>query len=292
MNRLSCRCSGLVSALLLVFQGAAAQVEESTNPALQVACTAAVQQVSVPASLRAGLASLKFCGVSGPSAVAALWPGFTADDTTLSVLVGTSRFLRDSRIATAVRATALNQSKPQRLRIAALRVLVNYFDSTMVTIAGQLELAQGGTAGNLYGETGFRPTRTTSPLSAAAPVEIGGTLATLASGPNPVVKAAARFIRGSLYHGNPAATPLLSGAVGLTYTCGNRFRVRNTGDIGVNVSYQVVGVAETKTFSVAAPIPPATFKDTFFTTSAHAAVQLLYNGQVLQTKGNEGTTCP
>lgn len=279
--------------LLMPVSGtASAQVKESSDPVLQASCQAAAQQVGVPSTLRSGLAGLKFCGVSGPPIVAGIWPGFTADDTTLSGLVATSRFLRDNRVSSAVRGTALDASKPRRLRLAALRVLVNYFDSTQVTLAGQLEQAVAGTAPGLYGETGFGPTLTTAPLGPTAPVEIGNTLAQLAAtAADPSVKAAARFVRGELYYRRPAATPLLSGALVLSYSCGNKFRVRNSGDIEVQVTYSVVGFSESGSVPVLGPASGQTFRDSFFATKNAGSVQLIYNGQVIQTKENLGTAC-
>ncbi|MBK6424403.1 MAG: hypothetical protein IPI38_00470 [Gemmatimonadetes bacterium] len=272
--------------------GAAAQVREATDSSLHAACLAAAQRAALPVTLRSGISGLKACGVTGPSIVAGAWAGFAADDTTLNALVEASRYLRDSRVLAAVRPIAASNSYVLRLRLAALQVLVTYLDSSYVAVPGQLDLAISGGAGQLSGEPSFKATLTTSPLAANAADEIGTTLAQLASASSaPVVQAAARFIRAQLYYRKPAATPLLPNALTMSYRCGNRFRIRNSGDIRVKVTYAVVGAAESKTFAVAVPAAGQSFKDTYFTTSATGTVQLSYNGTVVQTKANEGTVC-
>lgn len=176
------RCAIVFSAILLP-QGATAQVREATDTALQTACHAAARRAAIPSSLRSGVSGLKACGMSGPAIIARVWPAFTSDDTTLNALVESSRFLRDTRMLTVVGGLALGESNPQRLRLAALQVMLNYADATAVAVPSQLEHAIAGTAGRLYGETEFHPTTTTMPLEAASATYTGSAFATLAPPP-------------------------------------------------------------------------------------------------------------
>jgi hypothetical protein len=277
---------------LLFSHPAVCQVEESADARLRATCQAETHRASIPDSLRSALGALKFCGISGPPSVASAWTGFVADDTTLSVLVQTSRFLRDNRLMATMRELARSDSAPQRLRLAALRVLVSYFDSNSVVFQEQLEHATNGTAGGIWGETGFGATVTADSLRATAPMEIGVTLAQLAAGSSdPVVKAAARFLRRNLYYVRPADTPLLAGSLGLAYNCGNLFRIRNSGDISPRLTYVVLEFSESRLIYSAAPDSGEAFRDTYFATTNPGTVQLWFNGRLIQTAENLGTGC-
>jgi hypothetical protein len=79
----------------------------------------------------------------------------------------------------------------------------------------------------------------------------------------------------------------------LNYMCGNTFRARNYNDVSVTVTWDVQGTAEQGTLLL--PPRPAGegFSATLFTPQHVGTVRLLYQGQVLQSKGNEGgPPCP
>ncbi len=277
---------------LLVSHRVAAQAAESSDAHLQTLCQAALRRAAEPDSLMSALGSLQFCGVSGPPVVAAAWSGFDGDDRALGSLVHYSALFRDNRIMAAVREVARSESAPRRMRLASLRVMVSYFQAGAWVFQGQLDSAVTGSTMGIWDETHFTSTVTSDPLRATAPMEIGVTLAQLAAGSSDtVVKSAARLLRRELYYRRQDATPLLPGAIALFYRCGNRFFVRNTGDISPRMTYVVSGFAESKTFSAAAPDSGATYHDTDFATTKSGTVELWFNGHLLQTAENPGTGC-
>lgn len=79
----------------------------------------------------------------------------------------------------------------------------------------------------------------------------------------------------------------------LNYMCGNTFRARNYNTASVSVTWDVVGTTEQGTL-VLPPRPTGEgFSATLFTPQHVGTVRLLYQGQVLQSKENEGgPPCP
>lgn len=75
-------------------------------------------------------------------------------------------------------------------------------------------------------------------------------------------------------------------SIKLTYICGNRYRVRNTSDEWVGVSFDVYQTPERGELTVG---PGA---EVFFTTLLNGTVRLHYGGALIQTKANGRTTCP
>lgn len=82
---------------------------------------------------------LGYCEQSGPPAVAYAWRHPPTSDPELEALVRSSRSLRDERVLAAVIATAKNEGAPTKARFAALQVLANYVDSSVVPRMADLE---------------------------------------------------------------------------------------------------------------------------------------------------------
>lgn len=79
----------------------------------------------------------------------------------------------------------------------------------------------------------------------------------------------------------------------LTYICGNRFRLRNPNYASIQVTYDVYRTSESSSLL----LPGRTadqqpYTESFFTTTNRGTVRVFFNGQLIQTKANGGTTCP
>jgi hypothetical protein len=81
------------------------------------------------------------------------------------------------------------------------------------------------------------------------------------------------------------AVPPVASKLFLTYMCGNRFRYRNTNTAPAVISTDVYGTSEHYSFTV----QPA--EDYFFELQHRGTVRLFFNGSLIQTKANGGTTC-
>lgn len=85
--------------------------------------------------------------------------------------------------------------------------------------------------------------------------------------------------------------PVLASDIQLTYLCGNRFRLRNRGFREVDVVWEVYNTTDRGEESIGAATPFLLNFDQPFTTELRGTVRLFYNGALIQTKANGGTTC-
>jgi hypothetical protein len=74
-------------------------------------------------------------------------------------------------------------------------------------------------------------------------------------------------------------------AITLTYVCGDKFRVSNSGAFWIEVSYRVQNTTETGEFSVG----PQSFRD--LVTENTGLVILSYMGQDIRERANAGVPC-
>jgi hypothetical protein len=77
----------------------------------------------------------------------------------------------------------------------------------------------------------------------------------------------------------------------LTYICGQRFRVRNSNDAVVPVTWDVAGTTETGSLLLPGRPVDANFSETFFVTANVGTVRLFYNGAQADVKANGGFPC-
>lgn len=110
-----------------------AQTSDSVESSAEVkrTCDKAIQEVSrggADSSYRMSLPVLSSCGDAAGAVLARAWTRAPADRASLRLLGETSAQTRDQRVFEAVKATASDQSKPLDQRLAAMEVLVNYFD--------------------------------------------------------------------------------------------------------------------------------------------------------------------
>lgn len=75
-------------------------------------------------------------------------------------------------------------------------------------------------------------------------------------------------------------------AVGLTYVCGNRFRVENGSGEFIVTAFEVIGTSDR------GDVPVEAWQNKYFTTRETGTVRLSYQGQLLHTTHNGGTVCP
>lgn len=126
----------LHSVVALSFTAACAAGAQTAEPVgspaeMQATCKNAAANVSRPqadTSYEMALRVLPSCGDAGAAELARAWRSAPDKRSSLRVLSATSAQTRDQRIFEAVRATAKDQSKPLDQRLAAMEVLVNYFD--------------------------------------------------------------------------------------------------------------------------------------------------------------------
>jgi hypothetical protein len=90
---------------------------------------------SNPDTARARAASyLLGCPSTGPGVLVREWTSQSTDSAYLEILSGVSAGIRDHRVFIAVNAVALSSHQPRAARLAAMRTLVAYFDSSTLVV--------------------------------------------------------------------------------------------------------------------------------------------------------------
>jgi hypothetical protein len=82
-----------------------------------------------------------------------------------------------------------------------------------------------------------------------------------------------------------------TGMIKLTYMCGNRFRVRNSSEAAVTLTWDVYGTTDRGGLSVGPKTTQGPYRDTFFTTGVKGTTRLFWRGQLIQTKANGNKSC-
>jgi hypothetical protein len=216
-------------------------------------CAAAADRVRRLPLRADNLDDLRVCTESGPPALAAVWATkVPQDDNLRDALVGASGHLRDVRLYEAV-VNAASSGRPTTDRLAALRVLTQYYDARLAPTVGFLTRSAVGDpisrSSHGVGLTGGRP------LPNGVRSEFGELLARLAQAdPDPVVRGAAVRLRQGIAYSDPANTPVAAGTVKLVAGCGPRVTVRSTSDIGLSLRVRVLGTDFDRTLHLRAPI--------------------------------------
>lgn len=289
----SCKQVGFLG--VLVFCGAVpacAQVRELSSATLQAKCQhyASIVQSGLPAdSLRFAVGVLDECGVSGPPVLSVRWSSPIGDPDLQQSLVAASRILRDGRVLSAVAAVASSSSAPRDMRLRALEVLATYADATAAPTFTDAVIAE---TASLPGDPTPRHEPSTQPFNGQSTTTIATALLAASADGDPAVRAAARRVRQHLAFAAPLAAPPQAGSLTLTYICGNRFRMRNSGDIGIRYRYDVYGTAEAKQLWVDHPAAGEPYVETFFTTTRRGTVRVFVGSRLVQTKANGGSACP
>jgi hypothetical protein len=118
--------------LSLVLPPTASSQDTASPPEeVRLACDSAQQALAREGAASEkvkGIATMQVCGNSGVETLATYWRRPAVDSALLPALADVSGGLNDRRTYQAARAVALNPSRPEAFRLAALKVLVSGFD--------------------------------------------------------------------------------------------------------------------------------------------------------------------
>jgi hypothetical protein len=145
------------------------------------------------------------CPDEGATALASAWTHAPNDTTHLNALVYSSDRLRDQRILHAALGTAEDATRPTYVRLAALRVLASYVDSTIsVNFAGITPATRWGAVVGIRDHVVL--VRGTAPVAVTSRNHILATLDTLAAADrDPQVRLAAEILRDHFKHDDPGS---------------------------------------------------------------------------------------
>lgn len=293
MSRLLHRLVAPVVAVAIL--SGAAQAQEATNPTRAKECRSDARVVSTrrPDSLfREAVLSMAYCDVTGPPVLIARWNAASTDTATISLIEWTSARLRDARLLTALVSMVQRRSATVDRRLAAMWVLVSYFDPRR-GVSGDDLLAPDSTKG-LFSTFDFGTIDGSQPFPSSYRTTIATAMqAVAANDVNEQVRNAAAFLRRELYWISPASTPLLPGGFVLKYVCGNRFEMRNYDNVPMILRYRVDETADSGTIDIG-PRPSAegqSYRSLEFTTRVKGTVSIRHLSTLLQTTANGGTSC-
>lgn len=219
----------------------------------------------------------------------------SSDTSALQQVLADAAAITDSSIYNAAHEIGADASASPEARITSLGVLLAYerngfyvWYSGLAATPGSNEYCVG-----VGGRSDFHSIpRTPLPSDYHARTLQVATAVLSDSGTPSALRNAARCVL-IAYETRRAAVPVDSSLIQLVYVCGNRFTIRNGNTRVVTVGYQVVGSSERwNSLGVAARPDSLSYGETPLRTQATGPVQLLYNGQVIQTVANGGTTCP
>jgi hypothetical protein len=193
------------------------------------------------------------CSASGPAALAEVWKrNGVGSSEVRNVLVDATSALRDTRLFDVIVGVATNEDRPPMDRLAALQVLMRYYNPSYAPSIENLRTAPewSSVARRVDGPL---PIDGSSPLGDSARARIASTLARLgASESDTTVRNAALVLRQTLAFDDPENTPLAPGAITLVAGCGRRVTLRSTADVAVEVVLRVLGTTFETTHGIRA----------------------------------------
>jgi len=228
---------------------AASEMQAQSEPA---DCQSARAAARAHAADQSALWTLSRCPSAGPSELVSLWGRQDLGPRTSAILVEASGSLRDARILEAVSKLASDANRPAASRLAALQVLLRYYDPRYAPSTDDLRRMEIGSpiAVRIGGGS---PINGSSPLPADVRSRVAVTLAALATTDQDAeIQHAARFLRQALAIEDPANTPLPPNAVSLVAGCGTRVSLRSTADVSLPVVVSVLGSNFEHTYSIRA----------------------------------------
>lgn len=179
------------------------------------------------------------CPVTGPAALSKVW-----SDPALSARIGTTLLVRaatdlpDARLFRAVLAVGGDRSKASATRLAALEVLVSYYDPRFAASAQYLN---EGKIGDPIPMRAFHPpTAGAEALPMDRANEIHSLLVNLVQDSDGVVRNAALRVRQGLAYVDPEHTPVAQGVITLLAGCGPRVTLRSSADISLPLRVRVL----------------------------------------------------
>jgi hypothetical protein len=216
-------------------------------------CAGALAKLRTQPNNIAGIRTASRCPESGPVTLAALWTRRDAVGVaTRAALVEESGSLRDTRLMDAVVGVATGGDRPVADRLAALQVLMRYYDRRYVLSVDDLSTESiGSPIPRSVG--GPPPVYGSSPLAQTTRGTIGTMLSTLASSDaDHAVRHAALRLRQGLAFADPANTPLPEGSITLVAGCGSRVMLRSTADVDLELQLRVLGTSYARAKSISA----------------------------------------
>jgi hypothetical protein len=193
------------------------------------------------------------CPSTGPAALAELWTTRGAGDGNARMnLVEATASLRDPRLFDVIARIAAAADRPRPDRLAALLVLMRYYDPRYGP--GMEDLA-----GSIYGASvpmnihSPAPVTGPSPATVALRRQIGALFARLAaSDDDAAVRTGAGRLRQVLARRDPANTILPDGAITLVAGCGTRVTFSSTADVEIDVQLRVLDTPFQKMYGISA----------------------------------------
>jgi hypothetical protein len=313
----------LIAALMCSSLPAFAQVtvtvteqSDSTRATQCAGIATALTGVSADAASDSLEATLGRCEISGPAVFAAQWATVLAPGRGLADLVTASRYLRDERIFQAVQTVALDGTRANAVRIAAVNVLAAYWRPGLARIALRAttdgnslvytsEIDTISTAQPITGTIADRVYNTITEVAYGSmtnrrPSQPGRLSSRRPSAPRrdevPVPENASAYASALLDQLNEVAEnerfPIAPPHVTLSYVCGNKFSVKNFTTFDVALSYDVSSSGDL--FEVRLPRSSGVgdYMERILTAPSAGIMRLFYLGDVIASAGNGATTCP
>jgi hypothetical protein len=237
----------LVLAATVVMVATPVGIQAQSEPA---ACQAAVATLRGHVADQSALFAISRCPSAGPPELVSLWARQDLTSPAIATLADATGSLRDARMLEAVTKAASERSRPAASRLAALQVLMRYYDPRYAPTAEDLRgMTMGSPVPVRIG--GAPPIDGTSPLPANTRARVGAKLAALAAtDPDAEVRQAALRLRQALAIEDPANTPLSPNSVSLIAGCGTRVTLRSTADVSLPVRVTVPSSNFEHTYSI------------------------------------------
>lgn len=229
------------------------------------------------------------CGSSGISALGtALWAARSSSDTVyLKALVASASRVRHPNIFGTAREIATHASSTADARMMSLLALFSQFDPAYArrneSWATTMSVPMGSACRIDRWTDVFQVDAGALPADFLA--RMATTTETLMLGPTyPVsVRAFATCIRDTIADEYPYRIP--TSAITLTYVCGDKFRVNNSGAFSAEVTYKVNNTSEEGDLVT----QPGSYTE--FVTETSGLVVLWYMGQPIRERANGGVPC-
>jgi hypothetical protein len=191
----------------------------------------------------------------------------------------------DQRIAEAAITTARDVSRPTQVRLAALQVLVSYFDphATVGTSLGALDNPPKGRT--LAAVTDVAPRVGTEPPTANLPGRVYALNRDLTTDADSAVARAARYLWQAMTEARPEVASVPPGSVTLETVCGAKFRITNHNDIDLSLEL-VIGSGHPP---MQVRVPAQATRD--MTVNAKDAVHLRFADRDI-AQASVGAPCP
>lgn len=231
------------------------------------------------------------CPVSGPSALGEVWERVSElSGAERGHLVEATSLIRDVRLLNSVVAVATDPGRADQDRVAALQVLMRYYNPGYAPSFAAL-LSKDESRAVATRIDGPQPINGAVALPATTRKQIGAVLAQLsASDPSSAVQGAARLLRSQLAYDDPENTPVADGMISLVAGCGRRVTLRSTADVGLRIDLTVVGTSFSRTYGIRAgtKMNPAEL----LLGLPKGAVAASYGGRELARLSERNAPCP